>query len=181
MRLEGQAVKVANEHAEWLFQNTPSEGDESRPEIDRSHLRQIFLDVIGDPTARDTHVKSITRLPGGGYELFFADGNTQTFDLVIGADGSFSTVRSLVTSVRPGYTGLHFCEMYLNEAMKMHPAEAATVDHGSVYTLGDAKGIFAQTNTSGKIRVYAILGVPEYWSKQVGKEYDWGNPRSEAR
>jgi len=63
----------------------------------------------------------------------------------------------------------------------MHPAEAATVDHGSVYTLGDAKGIFAQTNTSGKIRVYAILGVPEYWSKQVGKEYDWGNPRSEAR
>jgi len=51
MRLEGQAVKVANEHAEWLFQNTPSEGDESRPEIDRSHLRQIFLDVIGDPIA----------------------------------------------------------------------------------------------------------------------------------
>jgi 2-polyprenyl-6-methoxyphenol hydroxylase-like FAD-dependent oxidoreductase len=37
----------------------------------------------------------------------FSDGSTDTYDLVVGADGIYSTVRTLVMgTVRPGYTGL---------------------------------------------------------------------------
>lgn len=175
-----ETKKIGNK-SEWLFEHTPKEDDESHPEIDRGHLRQIFLDVLGDNVKWNNHVKSIAKDSNGKHQLHFADGSSQVSDLIVGADGYFSTVRKLVSSARPGYTGLTFHEMFLSDADKNHPAEAATVGQGNMTTISDGKAIFAGRTTEGRIRVYAVLSVPEYWSRQVEKEYDWSNPKGEAR
>lgn len=181
MRADGQAVRIANMKGEWLFEHVPDAGDERSPEIDRAHLRQIFLDVLGDGIEWNCHVKSVTRLHPGGYQLSFANGSTQNFDLVVGADGCFSIVRPLLSSARPGYTGLTFLETYLEDANRQHPKEATTVGQGSIYTLGEGNGMFAQRNSDGKIRVYAVLNVPEFWSKQVDAEHKWSDPSGEGK
>jgi 2-polyprenyl-6-methoxyphenol hydroxylase-like FAD-dependent oxidoreductase len=87
----------------------------------------------------------------------------------------------MLSSDLPQYTGIAFLEMYLADADSKHPAEAATVGHGSMFSLGDYNGILAQRNSDGKIRVYAVLSVPEAWPKEHEKEYDWSNPSGDAR
>jgi 2-polyprenyl-6-methoxyphenol hydroxylase-like FAD-dependent oxidoreductase len=180
MRVDAQAVKLAGKDGKWVLEHYPEEGVETRPEIDRGDLRQIFLNVLSDRIQWNTHVTSLPKVQDGGYELAFGDGTSQVFDLVVGADGCFSTIRPSITPVRPGYTGVTFCEMYMVDAAKNHPAAAAIVGPGSVFTLSDGNGIFAQTNSDGKIRVYAVISVPEYWPKQVEKTYDWSNPSGPA-
>jgi len=67
------------------------------------------------------------------------------------------------------------------DAAKNHPKEAALVGPGTLLALNDGKGIIAQVNSDEKIRVYSVLSVPEYWSRQVEKVYDWSNPESGAK
>jgi len=181
MRIEGQAIKLMAKDGTMVLEHYAEENDESRPEIDRGDLRRIFLDVIGDQIKWSTRVTSITKSQLGGFELGFGDGTVQAFDIVVGADGCHSVVRSAVTSIHPGYTGLTFCETWMKDAAKNHPKEAAFVGPGSLFSLSDGKGIFAQANTDGKIRVHAVLLVPEYWYKQVEKAYDWSNPEGDAK
>jgi 2-polyprenyl-6-methoxyphenol hydroxylase-like FAD-dependent oxidoreductase len=76
MRMEGQAQKLANKHGKWIMQHFPQPTDESRPEIDRGDLRQIFSDVIGDNITWNSHVKSVSKLQGGSYQLGLADGSS---------------------------------------------------------------------------------------------------------
>jgi len=181
MRVEGQDTKLAGKNGVWVYEHYADKNDETRPEIDRGDLRQIFLAVIGDKIQWNTRITSITKHQGSGHELIFGDGTSQVFDLVVGADGAFSTVRPAITPVRPGYSGVTFCEMWMENAAKNHPEQAKLVGTGSIYTVDDSRGIFAQVNTDGKIRVYAVLSVPEYWYKQVEKVDEWSNPDSDAK
>jgi 2-polyprenyl-6-methoxyphenol hydroxylase-like FAD-dependent oxidoreductase len=100
----------------------------------------MFLDVLGDHIKWNTRVASISKVQGSGYELAFGDDTSQAFDLVIGADGCFPTIRPAVTPVHPGYTGITFCEMYMIDAVKDHPDAAATIGTGSVITSATAMG-----------------------------------------
>jgi 2-polyprenyl-6-methoxyphenol hydroxylase-like FAD-dependent oxidoreductase len=180
MRVDGQAIKLAGKDGKWILEHYPQEGDERRPEIDRGDLRQIFLNVIGDCIKWNTRVTSLFKVQDGRYELAFGDGTSQVFDLVIGADGCFSTIRPAVTAVSPGYTGITFCEMFMEDATKSHPDAAAIIGPGTLCSLSDGNGIIAQKNGDGKIRVAAVISAPEYWPKQVEKTYDWSNPNGPA-
>lgn len=70
--------------------------------------------------------------------------------------------------------------MYLADADKNHPAEAATVGSGTIYMAHNSRGIFAQRNSDDSIKVYSILTVPEFWSTEREKEYNWSNPKGNA-
>lgn len=180
MRVSGQAVKLATKDATFVLEHYAEETDESRPEIDRGILRKFFLDVVGNSVKWSARVTSITKQEGGGYKLGFADGTSQVFDLVVGADGCFSTIRPAISSDRPGYTGVTLFEMWITGVFN-HPKEAALIGPGSMFALGDHKGIFCQVNDGGKIRIAAVISLPEYWHKQFEKTYDWSNPKGDAK
>ena len=75
--------------------------------IDRPRLQQILLwGAAAVPCRVGTSVISLSQ-DEQRVQVGFSDGSTGDYDLVVGADGISSTVRTLVMgSVPPGYTGL---------------------------------------------------------------------------
>jgi 2-polyprenyl-6-methoxyphenol hydroxylase-like FAD-dependent oxidoreductase len=78
-------------------------------------------------------------------------------DLVVGADGAWSKVRPLLSDAAPVYSGLSFVEAHLSDVDNKHPAAAALVGSGSMFALAGGKGLIAQRNGGGRIRVYAAV------------------------
>lgn len=80
--------------------------DENRPEIDRQQLRQILLNSIPAERIRwgkivDTidREKNADGKSARDYVLRFRDGSTKTgFRMIVGADGAWSKIRSLVSA-----------------------------------------------------------------------------------
>ncbi len=121
------------------------------------------------------NLRSIRQKDDGAYKLLFEDGLTETFDLVIGADGARSRVRPLVSSANPKYTGVTFIEFGLDDVDQKHPALAQLVGHGGMFAPADNKGLMAQRNGHGHIRVYTGLRIPEGWETTAG--FDAENPQ----
>jgi 2-polyprenyl-6-methoxyphenol hydroxylase-like FAD-dependent oxidoreductase len=182
-RPEGDEMKIVDKHGTVMYEDGPppaAEGttlDEEqdpthgggRPEVDRGQLRQLLLDSLQPDTVR------------WGYNLEsaqFSDDNTKVtltftsdaispvtfeFDVVVGADGAWSRLRPLLSSVQPTYTGVTFVDIQLvprdsddattQEAVKL-------VGHGSLFALGDSRGLIAQCNSGGVVHIYAALRVP---------------------
>jgi 2-polyprenyl-6-methoxyphenol hydroxylase-like FAD-dependent oxidoreductase len=105
----------------------------------------------------------------------FENGLTETFDLVVGADGAWSRVRPLVSSATPAYTGVTFIEFGLDDVDLQHPILARLVGHGSMFALASNKGLIAQRNGHAHIRVYAGMRIPEGWEAATG--FDASKPQ----
>lgn len=56
---------------------------------------------------------NVSPLTDGKHTLTFSNGNTVQVDMVVGADGAWSRVRPLVTSVQPVYSGVTFIEVHI--------------------------------------------------------------------
>ncbi|RDW63322.1 hypothetical protein BP6252_10867 [Coleophoma cylindrospora] len=108
-RWESTVLTLADKHGEKL--SSVGEGRDA-PEIDRVELRQILLDSIPKEKIHWGHVlKSVKRGDDGTPSLEFADGSTRSgFKLVVGADGAWSKVRSMINQAKPKYSGVHYIE-----------------------------------------------------------------------
>ena len=75
--------------------------------IERPRLQQVLLDgAAAIPYRLGTSVTTLTQVKQR-VSVGFSDGSTENYDLVVGADGIYSTVRMLMMgTVPPGYTGL---------------------------------------------------------------------------
>jgi 2-polyprenyl-6-methoxyphenol hydroxylase-like FAD-dependent oxidoreductase len=167
----GEATRVMDKAAHLFVDEDEPEGGNGRPEIDRKVLRQLFVDSL-EPGRIVWGSKALSVHPAGdGYELEFADGNTVRADLVIGADGAWSKVRSLLTTVKPEYTGITVVEIRLADATTKHPAALATVGHGSLFALSDNKYIGG--HGGDQIALGCGMHVPEDWVTASG--IDWDN------
>jgi 2-polyprenyl-6-methoxyphenol hydroxylase-like FAD-dependent oxidoreductase len=104
-----------------------------RPEIDRFQLRQLLLDSIPSEKIRWGHgVKSVERyrsgnndaVRGNGCVINFANGaSVSGFRLVVGADGVWSKVRSLVRKHFTGlFPGIIKLMAFLSFLAFLHPA-----------------------------------------------------------
>ena len=139
------------------------EDEQSRPEIDRfvthsffyfifqllfltllrTQLRQILLDSLEKDTVKWNHkVKSITPLPTESqHKLLFANGHEETVDLVIGADGAWSTVRSLLSPAKPVYSGITFIDLTITSVDTLYLPIAPIIHQGMALVLSDSKGV----------------------------------------
>jgi len=143
-----------------------------RPEIDRVLLRGILLDSIDAASIQwGRKLLRVEAAADDTYDLHFAEGVDTGFDLVVGADGAWSKVRQLVSETIPFYSGVTGLDVKVSDADNRNPALAKRVGGGMCLTLGENKGILAQRNGDGSIRVYAFLRVPETWSKDC--DIDW--------
>lgn len=141
-----------------LHENIPEPGEGNRPEIDRSVLRELMLSRL-KPTLIHwgVQISEVVRLADGRRELKTSSGTYGPYDLVIGADGAWSSCRTALTDARPSYTGIAFVELWMRDVDRRHPALSALVGRGSMFSLHGGVGIIAQRNGNASIRVYAAF------------------------
>ncbi|EUC55689.1 2-polyprenyl-6-methoxyphenol hydroxylase, putative [Rhizoctonia solani AG-3 Rhs1AP] len=113
-RYDSQEAKTFDKYGDLILQDRgTSEGEKgAKPEIDRTELRNLLLQSIDPKIVHwDYTLSSVEPTSNKTYDLHFKNGQvTRGYDLVVGADGTWSHVRPLVTSVAPFYSGLSFIE-----------------------------------------------------------------------
>ncbi|HWD04450.1 MAG TPA: NAD(P)/FAD-dependent oxidoreductase [Amycolatopsis sp.] len=162
--LEGrQAMRVLDRAGTVLFDKA-DDGTGGRPEVQRGELRQLLLDSLPPGTVRwGKKVTSARPLGAGRHEVTFADGTAVAASLLVGADGTWSRVRPLLTSETPAYAGVSFVETYLYEADTRHPAAAKVVGGGSMGAPAAGKGIMAHRERGDTLHTYVTLDRPLDW------------------
>ena len=158
-----EAQRILDKHGNVLLEEL-DKGNGGRPEVDRGDLRRILLDSLPADTVRWGHkVTAVSPLGDGRHVLTFADGSTATTDLLVGADGTWSRVRPLLSEAKPAYVGTSFIEMYLFDGDASHKASAEAVGGGTLIAAAPGKGIFAHRETNGTLHTYVALNKPEEW------------------
>ncbi|PQV63918.1 2-polyprenyl-6-methoxyphenol hydroxylase [Abditibacterium utsteinense] len=177
-RYEDQDSKILDPDGNTVHVDI-DDGKGNRPELDRTALRQILLDSLNPGVVRwGFKLQAVAPRPDGAYEVRFTNGVCETFDLVVGADGTWSRVRPLLSSARPQYCGVTFIDLGIDDADSRYPEVSALVGHGKIFAIGNNKGIIAQRNGNAHIRIYAALRVAEDWVAEQG--FDFSKPE-EAR
>jgi 2-polyprenyl-6-methoxyphenol hydroxylase-like FAD-dependent oxidoreductase len=172
-RPHGEAMRVLDKAGTVFINHAPKEGEGGRPEIDRTALRNLLIASL-DPGRiywghKVTAVKSLGR---GRHELIFAGGNRTALDLLVGADGTWSKVRPLLSAAKPEYCGISYLEMHLSDANDRHPDSAALVGPGVFFALSDNKALMAHGGRH--IHLGASLRVPQDWTAR--SDIDWSDP-----
>ncbi|MEU4510574.1 NAD(P)/FAD-dependent oxidoreductase [Nonomuraea wenchangensis] len=163
-RPEGQEMRQLDPAGTMLFHHVPEQDERYKPEIDRGVLRDLLLDSLQPGTVRWGHALRAVGGPAEGpRHLRFADGTTVEADLVIGADGAWSTVRRALSPATPRYTGVSFLEAWFHDVEARHPDVAELVGQGGAAAADGERGLFAQRNGGDHIRVYIIQRVPADW------------------
>jgi 2-polyprenyl-6-methoxyphenol hydroxylase-like FAD-dependent oxidoreductase len=169
-RVEDQAKRAVDRHGNVRSTFVPGDGDTAAPEIDRGQLRALIAAHVRPETVRWGHrLTGATQAGGNRYRLDFANGVTAEADLVIGADGMWSRVRTLLTDALPQYSGVSFLDVRYDDADRRHPALAEFVGRGHLFARGDdGNAIIAQRNSNGTIRGYVAMRCDADWAARAG-------------
>ncbi|MBY8828915.1 FAD-dependent oxidoreductase [Hephaestia mangrovi] len=163
----GEATRVLDRHGTVVFEQA-DDGTGGRPEVLRGDLRRILIESLPADTIRwGKRLSDVTSFGNGRHALSFADGTTVTSDLLVGADGAWSTVRPLLSVARPDYVGTSFVETYLHDADVRHPAAAEAVGGGALMALAPGQGILAHREASGVLHAYVALNRPAAWFADI--------------
>ncbi|XXH01431.1 hypothetical protein Hte_007791 [Hypoxylon texense] len=158
---------------------------EGRPEIDRTKLRDILLESLEPDTIQWGHrlarVQSLSDQPSAPYTLEFASGgSSNSFDIVVGADGAWSRVRPLLTSAQPVYSGIGGIEVRITDIDARAPDLARRVGNGTCSSYGDNRALMSQRNGDGSVRTYAFVRTDAGWLEQSGIDFK-GDARDALR
>lgn len=149
-----------------------------RPEIDRPRLRELLYDSLAEDTVKWNH--KLQRVDED-LSLHFANGNVEKgFDLIVGADGAWSHVRSRLTDTKPYYSGIAGHSFSIPDAEKTHPDLYKLVNRGSLFAWSDGKSIIAQQMGDGSLNVGTYTLRPESWQKECGYDVHDGKAVKEA-
>lgn len=159
-----EAQRIANLHGQVIY----AEGDDQdgeRPEISRHKLIKLLLSHLPPSSFKWGHkLLSARHINSAGdpeVELDFGDKGTHTFDLVIGADGAWSKIRSLLTNERPQYVGIQSVNLNLRNVTSAHPHLAELIGSGTFMALGNRHGVCAQRSVSDSARIYLFVSTED--------------------
>lgn len=172
-RPEGQEMRLYDSSGALLSSHIPDVDERFKPEIDRGALRHLLLDSLEPGTIRWGH--RLDRVDGpedGPRTLHFTDGTIAETDLVIGADGAWSRVRRALSDAVPGYVGVSFLEAWFEDVDSRHREVAELVGPGSAHVGDGRRGLFAQRNGGGRLRVFIIQQVHADWIARSGLSAD---------
>lgn len=163
-RPEGQAHRLLDPSGAVLVEQLPDAEEAAAPEIDRAQLRRMLAESLAPGTIRwGARVASVE--PG---VVTFADGTTESADLVIGADGAWSRVRASLTDAVPSYTGVTFVEALFTSVTERHPEIAALVGDGHMWANGDGRTLVLQRNSGDVVRGYISMRAELDWLASAG-------------
>ncbi|WP_207123666.1 FAD-dependent oxidoreductase [Actinocatenispora comari] len=159
-RPEGQAMRILDVDGTVLRDWQPRPDDDANPEIDRGQLRDLLLGPLEVRWGcRVTRVAPDDR----GVVVHVAGGRQERFDLVVGADGAWSRVRSALSPVTPHYTGVTTVETALDDIDTRHPDLGRLVGDGAMAVYGVNRALVAQRGSGGHVRVHAQFRAPVDW------------------
>jgi 2-polyprenyl-6-methoxyphenol hydroxylase-like FAD-dependent oxidoreductase len=169
-RGEGQDMRLLTPDGTLLLQeDTPNDAPLERPEVDRADLRNLLLDSLPEDVVRWGH--AFESADNG--LLHLADGGTATYDLLVGADGAASRVRTLLTGARPAHIGQNVVEVGIPDIDRTHPDLAAMVGRGNYWVLGDGISLAAQRNGDGRVRIgVSFYNTAEDWFATSGIPFE---------
>ncbi|GAA2339460.1 NAD(P)/FAD-dependent oxidoreductase [Dactylosporangium salmoneum] len=163
----GGAQRVLDQHGTVLA-DVPDDGSMTRPEALRGDIRRILLESLPADTVQwGKKLVSTTPLDKGRHELTFADRSTATTDILVGAEGTWSKVRALLSDEKPTYAGMSYIDTYLHDVDEHHPAAAKAVGNGAMYALIPGKGFLAHREAGNTIHTYVILNHPIEWFADI--------------
>jgi len=162
----GQEARVYDRTATLRYSQS-DDGSGERPEIERGVLRDLLLNSLPDGTVRWGAKVVAVEAVGGRHRLVLADGTSLTTDVLVGADGAWSRIRTLVSSARPAYAGISFVEVDLSGADVRHPDAAALLGGGMTFALAPDRGFLSHREPDGSLHVYVALRVSEGWVESV--------------
>ena len=130
-------------------------GDGSRPEIERKDLRDLLLSSLKPNTVQwnkklvraqeEEECNTGASKMGKCIRLTFQDGDVQWCDLIAGADGAWSKVRSSLTDAMPEHAGVSFWEQ---EALN---GASNSVKCGMIFAVDDKGGVSVSHLNSTKV------------------------------
>ncbi|KAM3550234.1 hypothetical protein ARSEF4850_008441 [Beauveria asiatica] len=134
--------------------------ERARPEISRNNLTRLLLTRIPPESVRWGHKLQTAEYQegaGGVTRLDFGAGGEHEFDLVVGADGAWSRVRTLLTRARPRYSNNQIVTATIRHITQKYPALAALVGSGTFSALGDRHAVITQRGPMDSARVHIWL------------------------
>ncbi|BEI98962.1 hypothetical protein CcaverHIS631_0400050 [Cutaneotrichosporon cavernicola] len=133
------------------------------PEIDRWALRKVLLS--GVPKEKIHWGKGVAKTErdeSGEVVLTFTDGSTaKGFKLVVGADGTWSKVRHLVTDAKPQYSGNLYLTTKINPTNPWYEKMKSLCQMGSMIAMGNGVHMFNSRQGDGHYRVDVGIPGPE--------------------
>ena len=159
----GEATRVLDSQGRVLFEEA-DDGTGGRPEVLRGDLRRILLESLPAGTVQwNRRLESVVSLGDGVHELRFAGGTCVQADLLVGADGAWSKVRTLLSDASPAYVGVVFVESWLRDVDRRHPAAAAAVGVGGMFAMGVGQAISVHREPGAVLHAYVQLRRPADW------------------
>jgi 2-polyprenyl-6-methoxyphenol hydroxylase-like FAD-dependent oxidoreductase len=101
----GESLRFLDKTGTVFIDHAPPGAEGGRPEVDRTVLRDMLLASLDQD--RITWGRKVTAVTAG--ELTLADGARVTADVIIGADGTWSRVRPLLSTAQPHRTAVGRC------------------------------------------------------------------------
>ncbi|PVI02682.1 salicylate hydroxylase [Periconia macrospinosa] len=155
-----QEQRIASKSGEVIFYFKDSLG---QPEIYRHDLMKLLVSRFPVDSIRWGHklLRAERKTSSSSVELDFGEKGKFEFDLVIGADGAWSRVRSLLTNIRPHYAGLQNITLHIRNITTRYPHLADLIRRGTFYCLGDHHGVVSQRAARDSARVYIMLSTAD--------------------
>lgn len=148
-----------NDHNKKLEENF--ENPSFRPEIDRGALREILLNSLNKNTVVwNSHFLSMSK-QGNGWSLNFENKDSVYADIVIGADGPNSKIRSYLTPTKPIYSGITMLEGNISNATINSPIVNSFLEGGKIMAFGNGKNIMIGQKANNTIGFYISLKIEE--------------------
>jgi 2-polyprenyl-6-methoxyphenol hydroxylase-like FAD-dependent oxidoreductase len=145
--------------------------DASRPEIDRGPLRDILLDSLRpDTVVWDSRLINM-QPQGDGWQLSFQNGTSAVADLVVAADGANSTIRPLITPLKPIYSGVTIVEGTVYNSAVNAPAVDELLKGGKIFAFGDEKTIIVSAKGDGSLVFYTGCKTKQDWVRDSGIDF----------
>jgi 2-polyprenyl-6-methoxyphenol hydroxylase-like FAD-dependent oxidoreductase len=158
-----EAQKVSDINGNIVY--TDDGGMSERPEISRHALSKLLASHLPAEAIKWDHkLLSATRTSvthGHEIDLDFGPNGSQTFDLVIGADGAWSRVRNLLTDAKPQYEGRQNITTTVRHLTTKYPHLAELVGPGNFSALAMRYGIMSQRGPQDSARIYIFLTTPD--------------------
>ncbi|UOE46828.1 FAD-dependent monooxygenase [Mucilaginibacter sp. SMC90] len=143
-----------------------------RPEIDRGALRDLLIDALLPGTVVwDSQFAEMKQI-NNSWELQFKNGTTATADIVIGADGHRSNIRTYVTNIQALYSGATIIQGEVEHPEKDCAEMYALVNNANLIAMGAGKTIAAQPRGDGGLTFYAASLYPENWIRTSGINFN---------
>jgi 2-polyprenyl-6-methoxyphenol hydroxylase-like FAD-dependent oxidoreductase len=157
------AKRVVDRHGHVLL-DKPGSGSFAKPEVDRGQLRRLLIESLPAGAIRwGCKLAEANRGTDGRHHLVFANGATAAAELLVGADGAWSSVRPLLSSALPAYVGTTFVETTLVDGDTHYEASANAIGSGTLMAVEPGKGILTHRYANGNLHTYIALNKPPSW------------------